>query len=147
MLKIYLLPEDRRNFLFNLLPKLPRRVRWRTVGKPNKITKPEWAVFKGYLRSKEGIAKRKALKPTTPKQESLKNLNYQEGYLKSDHWLNLRQAVIERDRSCRVCNSTKRLNVHHRSYENLGNPEEEIKDLTLLCRGCHELFHKHRKLK
>jgi len=45
---------------------------------------------------------------------------------------------------CQVCNSSDNLHVHHRTYENMGN--ERDNDLTVLCKDCHQLFHKHRTI-
>lgn len=61
-------------------------------------------------------------------------------YLQSKKWKDKRNKVLERDRhACRVCNSSNRLNVHHRTYERLG--KEYLNDLTTLCEDCHMLFH------
>jgi 5-methylcytosine-specific restriction endonuclease McrA len=38
-----------------------------------------------------------------------------------------------------VCNATTSLDVHHRTYERFGH--EDVDDLTVLCRTCHDLFH------
>lgn len=40
---------------------------------------------------------------------------------------------------CVVCNSTHRLQVHHKSYENFGN--EPLSDLELVCEKCHVALH------
>ncbi len=46
---------------------------------------------------------------------------------------------------CQVCNAGgTRLDVHHRTYERLG--EELFKDLVVLCNKCHELFHREGRL-
>lgn len=61
-------------------------------------------------------------------------------YLKTTHWQRTRLAALERAGSrCQLCNSTKRLNVHHRTYENLWG--EQPDDLIVLCRACHAKFH------
>lgn len=61
-------------------------------------------------------------------------------YLQSADWKRKRIAAIERagDR-CQVCNSPKKLHVHHRTYERVGH--EAPGDLTVLCKKCHALFH------
>lgn len=65
-------------------------------------------------------------------------------YLASDSWKKARVLVLTKaDFRCQVCNSTERLNVHHRTYD-LGN--ENLNDLTVLCRKCHELFHKNKEV-
>lgn len=63
-------------------------------------------------------------------------------YLRSGVWKARRIAALERagDR-CQVCNSSKRLQVHHRTYERVGR--EDPGDLVVLCTRCHRLFHKH----
>ena len=46
---------------------------------------------------------------------------------------------------CQICNSRKGpLDVHHRCYDDVG--EEDNRDLVVLCRECHDLFHAHGKL-
>ena len=68
-----------------------------------------------------------------PKEE------YQE-YLKSDHWKEIRLKALDRaGNRCQLCSSTDNLNVHHNTYKNRGN--EDLKDLVVLCRNCHEKFH------
>lgn len=69
-------------------------------------------------------------------------------YIQSEEW---RQRANEAKRRagyrCRVCyrhESEVMLNAHHRTYERLGN--EDPDDITVLCRGCHELYHKHERL-
>jgi hypothetical protein len=65
---------------------------------------------------------------------------YREVYLRSGHWQNVRTLALERaEHRCQVCNAAKHLDVHHRTYERLG--EERDADLTVLCRKCHDLFH------
>jgi len=61
-------------------------------------------------------------------------------YLASDHWKETRKAALARAKwKCQLCCSFKDLNVHHRTYANLGH--EEDCDLTVLCRDCHAKFH------
>jgi len=71
----------------------------------------------------------------------LNYIDYKE-YLKSDYRKKLSsECKQEAGNKCKLCNSTKRLNVHHRSYDNLRNREKEIKDLIVLCEDCHSKFH------
>jgi len=61
-------------------------------------------------------------------------------YYRTEKWRKKRAAALERsDHRCQVCNSPHELQVHHRTYEHWGN--ERPKDLTVLCRTCHCLFH------
>jgi len=69
----------------------------------------------------------------------LRKLPYAE-YLKTDHWKRM-SAMCKRnaDYRCQICNSTKALEAHHRTYERLG--WEAPGDLTCLCGACHAKFH------
>ena len=50
------------------------------------------------------------------------------------------KAVLEFwDYSCCVCLSTKKLVVHHRTYERVGN--EALNDCVCLCQKCHRKLH------
>lgn len=71
--------------------------------------------------------------------------NYR-AYLESPHWRSLsRWAKWKAGYRCQLCNAyDKPLDAHHRTYERLGR--ELDGDLIVLCRGCHTLFHEHRKL-
>jgi len=65
-------------------------------------------------------------------------------YLKTDHWSCLRAAILERDgHKCQDCNSSRRLDVHHLTYERRGCELPE--DLITLCRDCHGKRHKKGK--
>jgi hypothetical protein len=69
---------------------------------------------------------------------------YREVYLRSEHWRTVRIGALERaEHRCQVCNTTKQLDVHHRTYERLGM--ERDADLTVLCRRCHDTFHGNQK--
>lgn len=57
-------------------------------------------------------------------------------YLLSPEWQEKRGAALERDQHrCRLCNRRGPLEVHHRTYDRIG--QERIEDLTTLCRTCH----------
>lgn len=61
-------------------------------------------------------------------------------YLKSKEWKSIRLKVIkDRNGKCENCNSTRKLQVHHLTYENLYS--EGFKDLKLLCKKCHAKEH------
>lgn len=66
-------------------------------------------------------------------------------YLETPEWQAKRKAALHRAKGrCQVCNGSQRINVHHRTYERLGNERRD--DLLVLCRDCHDLFHKNGKL-
>jgi len=75
----------------------------------------------------------------------LRSLPYGE-YLKTAHWQSVRQEALKRfDHACAVCNWSERLSstgwleVHHRTYERLG--EERPADVIVLCDRHHRMFH------
>jgi len=158
MLKIHKLEEERRLYLIELSEDLPEKVKYKSWGKGKGLTKKEWNAFQGYLKSNEylydgknrrvrrkaRIAKKQKVKRDN--QKVLKSMHYSSEYLKSEHWQKLRKRVKRRDKRCKLCNSSVKMQVHHRSYKNMGDSEKEIKDLVLLCGDCHSLFHTHSKL-
>lgn len=61
-------------------------------------------------------------------------------YLRSAHWLALRDRALARDRHrCRRCGSRKALQVHHHHYGSLGR--ESLSTLQTLCSRCHSGLH------
>ena len=76
--------------------------------------------------------------------QKLRSLPYSQ-YLITDHWASIRKKARARDGNrCRLCNSSERLNVHHRTYERLGCEQDD--DVITLCHACHENFHDNREL-
>ncbi len=66
-------------------------------------------------------------------------------YLDSPEWAAKRDEALRlADFRCQVCYSSTRLDVHHRTYDRFGN--ELQSDLVVLCRVCHDIFHKHGRL-
>lgn len=63
-----------------------------------------------------------------------------QAYLKSPHWLALRERVLSRDRyKCCRCPRKVNLAVHHQSYAVLG--AETMESLETLCDWCHRQSH------
>lgn len=65
-------------------------------------------------------------------------------YLKSSEWKRKRRHMLDRaDGCCQSCGKSRRLEVHHLSYQNLGyeSPEE----LAVLCSECHKALHEELK--
>jgi len=61
-------------------------------------------------------------------------------YLRSRDWAGTRALAIHRaDGMCQVCGERHHLEVHHKSYQRLGN--EERGDLIVLCGSCHAKVH------
>ena len=69
---------------------------------------------------------------------------YYQSYCKSEHWKILNdQAQEVYDKKCALCSKDGQV-IHHRTYEHLGE-EQIIRDIVLLCNGCHNNHHKYRK--
>jgi hypothetical protein len=67
-------------------------------------------------------------------------VNYAE-YILSPEWrIVCRVALAVAHDQCQLCHSADRLNVHHKSYRNLGH--ETLDDVIVLCEICHERHHK-----
>ncbi len=111
----------------------------------------DWsAMYEGRILTARQLQKSNKPERLTPtekhqKAEELRKLPYTE-YLKTQYWGARRLFALKRAQyRCQVCNaSDKPLNVHHRSYERLG--EERNTDIIVLCQPCHEMFHKNGKL-
>lgn len=76
------------------------------------------------------------------RKRALRAMPYKE-YLQTPHWKRKRQEKLRiASHRCQVCNSgSTTLDVHHRTYERRGDELDE--DLIVLCRTCHDIFHKH----
>lgn len=61
-------------------------------------------------------------------------------YLNSPAWHAKKIQVLERDAyRCALCNTGEALEVHHKTYDNIGR--EPLEDLTTLCAPCHSDYH------
>jgi hypothetical protein len=61
-------------------------------------------------------------------------------YLTSTDWKNKRDQVLKRDKNiCQKCLIKTADDVHHLTYENLGN--ENLIDLISICNSCHKEIH------
>jgi len=98
------------------------------------------ALAKHPPQKKRRKRKGKKNKPVAP--QPLKNakwMPYKE-YLQTAWWKHRRMVAFRRAGwKCNRCKSSKKLQVHHRSYERLGH--ERHRDLEVLCRVCHEGEH------
>lgn len=67
-------------------------------------------------------------------------------YLLSIEWKTIRQRLFtERGKQCERCSSNRILQIHHLTYERIF--KEEMSDLLILCRSCHEKEHGIGKVK
>jgi 5-methylcytosine-specific restriction endonuclease McrA len=60
-------------------------------------------------------------------------------YLKSPEWKSLVSKIKSRDQVCQLTGSSDNLEVHHITYDRLGN--EDLSDLVLLSRSAHQFVH------
>lgn len=81
-----------------------------------------------------------------PTHSGWSKMTYNE-YMASPEWRQLRAQAIARDGgSCRLCNSSRRLQAHHRHYPPYGAWHlDKIENLTTLCAWCHERVHHQRQ--
>jgi len=63
-------------------------------------------------------------------------------YLCTKKWQDISEKVKIRDGyKCQKCESTKKLNVHHKTYDNIYNEAAHLGDLVTLCNVCHRKEH------
>ncbi len=113
--------------LIETMPRRRRRKRRRKAGKVT-VTRADGTVE---------VVKPGAFRRRKKKQ---RRTSY-ENYLRSTHWKDVRRQVLMRDKHrCVDCGSRGLLQVHHLTYDRLGN--ERMTDLTTLCRSCHRRLHR-----
>ena len=96
------------------------------------------------IARQELIAARQRALAATSVAESPPFKAWYEEYLRSAEWRARADATKARSGGrCALCNSDKNVQAHHRTYERVGN--EDPDDLTALCDGCHDDYHKRRR--
>ena len=60
-------------------------------------------------------------------------------YLNSRHWKHIKTKFKAINKKCCLCGETKGLEIHHKTYEDIGNELES--QLIVLCRSCHQISH------
>lgn len=72
-------------------------------------------------------------------KNSYQSMDYAD-YLQTEHWAQVRKHKIAKTgRQCEKCGRTGNVDVHHLTYERLG--EELMEDLQVLCPICHKQVH------
>ncbi len=96
-----------------------------------------------YAQSTQG--RQYSIKEQEARIKILREMPYKE-YLLSPEWQKTRKAKLKSAYyRCNVCNTNKtELHVHHRTYAR--RAFEFMKDLIVLCKDCHKLFHDQGKL-
>ena len=65
-----------------------------------------------------------------------------EAFLRTPYWKAItRKKMEDADFRCQICNSDERLITHHRTYDIHGYESKNLKELIVLCDGCHHLYH------
>jgi hypothetical protein len=99
-------------------------------------------IYKELLISNYGLEYFKTIQELNPYDMGiiyLNNLPYQE-YLNSKHWKHFRSEFLKfANGRCQLCNNSKNINVHHKTYINKGF--ETFNDVIALCEECHSKFH------
>lgn len=70
--------------------------------------------------------------------------NYQE-YLKTQRWKQIKAIKLSYNNKCQLCGSKDNLQVHHSTYEHVGDEKNHLEDLIVLCKDCHAKFHDKMK--
>jgi 5-methylcytosine-specific restriction endonuclease McrA len=66
--------------------------------------------------------------------------DYYQTYMASLKWQRRREEAMERaGYQCQDCGAEERFDVHHVTYEHLG--DEWPEDLVVLCKSCHDVWH------
>lgn len=79
-------------------------------------------------------------------EKKKKRKEFYDEYMLSEEWAKVSEEAKERaGYCCQLCNSSYYLQVHHRTYENIGH--ELPGDLTVLCRTCHQEYHAREREK
>ena len=103
------------------------------------ITRPK---LKAWKKRKDRDDKYKAGKV---KQGKIEVTDY-ELYLRSEHWKAKKKEKLSKVPRCQMCQGGHKLNVHHGTYDTLGN--ERMAHLFVLCRDHHVKLHRaYNKLK
>ena len=97
-----------------------------------------------YLHISVGVSYN--LSPQGQRSRMKKRAEKYKVYINSKEWKEkAAQAKAAAGGRCQLCNRSKNLVVHHRQYpRQLG--DEPLSYLTVLCKDCHNLFHKYRTI-
>ena len=129
-------------FMLNNLPSIGRDL----LNDPERQTTEEWV-----QENKDKIAQDKsamwselyeqsqALKAEKKEEEDRVWWEKYNAYLVSPRWQKLRRLVIKRDVICQGCLENPIEQVHHKTYERMG--DELLFDLIGLCKACHDRIH------
>ncbi len=132
---------DIMNYWWIIVPSIVLLTIYKNI-KKNNSKKNNKFEFKNELKNKEKGTINNDIKIEfkNNEEENKSGKEWYKEYLKTDHWLNLREEALKRaGKRCQVCGYRKNLQVHHNTYKNIGH--EDIEDLVVLCWKCHKTFH------
>jgi len=73
--------------------------------------------------------------------KEIKSMNYKD-FLNTPFWKAVASHCKYKGKyKCHICNGSKQLETHHKTYENHGYEQFNLKDLVTLCNECHSKFH------
>jgi len=102
-----------------------------------------WCGIRRKKQNKKARRKERRRVEVELRESRRKRPKYSE-YINSKEWKRRRRNYFRKHRKqCEICESLVGIELHHRSYEHLGN-EPDV-DLQALCRGCHENTHEGKK--
>lgn len=105
------------------------------------VANPAWSVWE--LTDRASVKPQPVAAPVLrTRLDELRALPYRE-YLRTPEWRETRgTALVRADHACALdATHTDRLEVHHRTYDRLG--EERDDDVVVLCHECHQRHHEH----
>lgn len=62
-------------------------------------------------------------------------------YLQTIQWKRIRNRKLDKFPYCQECGVTDNLEIHHLTYTHVGDEENHMEDLMVLCHNCHTRFH------
>lgn len=95
-------------------------------------------------------SKQKTNKPNKkdkrPADKSAKYLKYKR-YIKSKDWREMKERIFADiyQKKCYFCGDTKKIGLHHNSYEYLQNEYEHPETVIPICPVCHIALHRIKK--
>lgn len=79
--------------------------------------------------------------PVEEAESIIKGMKYRE-FLTTPYWQAIAMFIRKRDgRRCQMCGATRKLHVHHKTYEHHGDELHHLDDLMCLCEDCHKKTH------
>lgn len=89
---------------------------------------------------RQTLAETSTVKKATEKDFGSSAKTAYKKYLQGDHWEEFKKLIFEwRGRKCQLCQSQRKLQVHHMTYKRRG--KEDPRDVLIVCDSCHKFIH------